>query len=91
MPAPLFSPATPNLESAPAIVLPPNEAAAHVGSPPFCMNISPEELAKRYAELRAEMKKWREDESGYDEKNWPEIKAGLMANRGPEERSLFSD
>jgi hypothetical protein len=62
-----------------------------VGSPPFRLNISPEELAKRYAELRAEMKKWREDDSGYDEANWPDIKAGLIANRGPEERGLFCD
>ena len=91
MSAPLLSSATPNLESAPAIVLPPNEAAAHVCSPPFCMNISPEELERRYAELSVEMDKWLADESGHDERTWPELKAGLIANRGPEERSLFSD
>lgn len=91
MSTPLISPGTPNFETNPAIVLPPSEAAARVGSPPFRLNVTPEELAKRYAELRAEMKKWREDESGYDEENWPEIKAGLIANRGPEERKLFCD
>lgn len=91
LPTPLLSPATPNLESNPAIVLPPNEAAARVGSPPFRLNVTPEELARRYAELRVEMKKWREDESGYDERVWPELKAGLIANRGPEERKLFVD
>jgi hypothetical protein len=65
--------------------------AAHVGSPPFRLDISPEELARRHAELLAEMQKWMEDESGHDEETWPILKAGLIANRGPDERPLFVD
>lgn len=91
MPPDILSSTTPSLESMPPVVAPLSETAARVGSPPFRLDISPQELARRYAELRAEMKKWREDESGYDEQNWPDIKAGLIANRGPEERKLFSD
>lgn len=91
MSTPLISRGSPNFETNPAIVLPPSEAAVRVGSPPFRINVTPEELARRYAELRAEMKKWMEDESGHDERVWPELKAGLIANRGPEERKLFVD
>lgn len=91
MSTPSISTDTPNFETKPVIVLSPSEAAARVGSPPFRITVTPEELAIRYAELRAEMKKWMEDESGHDERVWPELKAGLIANRGPEERKLFVD
>ena len=66
-------------------------ATSQVGSPPFRLNITPEELERRYALLEAEMNKWMADESGHDERTWPVLKAGLIANRGPEERCLFSD
>ena len=76
--------------SVPTEPLPPSPAA-HVGSPPFRLNVSPEELERRYVTLLAEMQKWMEDESGHDEKTWPILKAGLIANRDPEERPLFVD
>ena len=37
------------------------------------------------------LREWLEDESGYDEATWPELKRALNDNRGDARRSLFRD
>lgn len=44
----------------------------------------------RAAEAIALLDRWLHDESDYDEKTWPELKAALDRDR-PSERKLFND
>lgn len=58
---------------------------------PFKDGETPESIRERNRQTLALLEEWAADESGYDEAVWPEIKAALNANRGPEERRLFVD
>jgi hypothetical protein len=58
---------------------------------PFRDGETAESIRERNRRGLALLEEWMADESGYDERVWPEIKAALNANRGSQERRLFVD